>query len=114
MRVGVTTLDGSISIRGGSGYAYGSGSRVMMVVDDIPLVTPNRGEIKWEFVPLENVAQVEILKGASSVQYGSGALNREISVNSSNPKDTPATKITLYHEWFVHTYCCLQMVGQRK
>lgn len=95
---GVTTLDGSISIRGGSGYAYGSGSRVMMVVDDIPLVTPDRGEIKWEFVPLENVAQVEILKGASSVQYGSGALNGVISVNSSNPKDTPATKITLYHE----------------
>lgn len=93
---GVTILDGSVSIRGGSGYAYGSGSRVMMVVDEMPLITPDRGEIRWEFVPMENVKQIEVLKGASSVQYGSSALNGVISVTTDNPTDTPLTKITYY------------------
>ncbi|MFN8311058.1 MAG: TonB-dependent receptor [Chitinophagales bacterium] len=97
---GVTVLDGSISIRGGSGYAYGSGSRVQMVVDDLPLITPDRGEIKWELVPLENVAQIEVLKGAASVQYGSSALNGLIHVITDNPTDTPQTRIILYSETF--------------
>jgi len=97
---GVTTLDGSVSIRGGSGYSYGSGSRVTMVVDDIPLITPDRGEIKWEFVPLENLAQIEVLKGASSVQYGSSALNGVIQVTTANPTDSPQTSITTYAELY--------------
>ena len=95
---GVTVLDGSVSIRGGSGYAYGSGSRVMMVVDEMPLVTPDRGEIRWEFVPMENVKQIEVLKGASSVQYGSAALNGVIQVTTANPTDSPQTKLTYYTE----------------
>ncbi len=97
---GVTTLDGSVSIRGGSGYAYGSGSRVQMVIDDMPLITPDRGEIKWEFVPLENVAQVEVLKGASSVQYGSSALNGVIQVTTANPTDSPEVRFSTYLEIF--------------
>lgn len=98
---GVTVLDGSISIRGGSGYAYGSGSRVQMVVDDIPLVTPDRGEIRWELVPLENLEQVEVMKGASSVQYGSSALNGVINVRSRNlTKDTVTVSASSFVEIF--------------
>lgn len=95
---GVTVLDGSISIRGGSGYAYGSGSRVLMVVDELPLITPDRGEIRWELVPMENASQVEITKGSSTVQYGASALNGVIHVRTDVPGDTPRTKIQVYHE----------------
>ena len=95
---GVTVLDGSISIRGGSGYAYGSGSRVLMVVDELPLITPDRGEIRWELVPMENASQVEITKGSSTVQYGASALNGVIHVRTDLPGDTPRTKIQVYHE----------------
>lgn len=98
---GVTVLDGSISIRGGSGYAYGSGSRVQMVVDDIPLITPDRGEIKWELVPLENVSQVEVMKGASSVQYGTSALNGVINVRTEvMTKDTFSVSASTFMELF--------------
>lgn len=97
---GVTTMDGSVSIRGGGGFSYGSGSRVMMVIDDMPLITPDRGEIKWEFVPLENIAQVEVLKGAASVQYGSSALNGVIQLTTANPTDSPHTSFTTYTELF--------------
>jgi iron complex outermembrane receptor protein len=52
---GVTILDGQMSVRGGSGYAYGAGSRVTLVVDEIPLMTADRQDIKWPFITIENV-----------------------------------------------------------
>ncbi|MCS6819412.1 MAG: TonB-dependent receptor [Chitinophagales bacterium] len=95
---GITVLDGSISIRGGSGYAYGSGSRVLMVVDELPLITPDRGEIRWELVPMENMSQMEVIKGSSTVQYGAAALNGVIHLRTAMPSDTPETNIQLYTE----------------
>lgn len=82
---GVTLLDGQVSIRGGSGYAYGTGSRVILVIDEIPLLSPERNEILWDFVPMENVKSMDVVKGASSVQYGSSALNGIVSVNTKWP-----------------------------
>jgi outer membrane receptor protein involved in Fe transport len=95
---GVTILDGQASIRGGSGYAYGSGSRVTLVIDDLPLMSPDRGEIKWSFVPTENVEQMELMKGASTLQYGSSALNGVLQVRTSYPREEPQTKFTFYYE----------------
>jgi iron complex outermembrane receptor protein len=95
---GITILDGSVSIRGGSGYAYGSGSRVLMVIDELPLITPDRGEIRWELVPIENMSQMEVIKGSSTVQYGASALNGVIHLRTAYPSDTPETYIQLYTE----------------
>jgi hypothetical protein len=97
---GITVMDGSVSIRGGSGYAYGSGSRVILVIDELPLLTPDRGEIRWELAPMENMSQMEIIKGSSTVQYGAGALNGVIHLRTAYPSDTPETRIQLYNEWF--------------
>jgi outer membrane cobalamin receptor len=94
---GVTVLDGQMSVRGGSGYAYGAGSRVTLVVDEIPLMTADRQDIKWPFVPIENVEQIELVKGAASVQYGSSALNGVMNVTTAYARDTPITKIMLYY-----------------
>ena len=93
---GVTVIDGQASIRGGSGYAYGIGSRVIMVVDDQPLLTPDRSEIQWDFIPIENIEQVEIIKGASSVQYGSSALNGVVHVRTGYAKNEPETQVVSY------------------
>ena len=35
---GVSIMDDQVSIRGGSGYAYGVGSRVQLLLDDLPAV----------------------------------------------------------------------------
>ncbi len=93
---GVDVLDGQTSIRGGSGYAYGAGSRVQVLVDDLPIITADVGDVKWDFLPVENVAQVEVLKGASSVLYGSSALNGVINLRTAFPKPDPETGITMY------------------
>jgi iron complex outermembrane receptor protein len=83
---GVFTMDGQVSIRGGGGYAYGAGSRVLLVWNGVPLLSPDIGDVKWNAMPMEHAEQIEIIKGASSVLYGSGALNGIIAMNE---KDAP-------------------------
>lgn len=88
---GVYAMDGQISIRGGSGFSYGAGSRVMVVWNDIPLLAADAGDAKWQSIPLENIEQIEVLKGASSVLYGSGALNGIVSLRDKEPTREPST-----------------------
>jgi outer membrane receptor protein involved in Fe transport len=78
---GVFTMDGQVSIRGGGGYAYGAGSRVLLVWNGVPMLSPDIGDVKWNAIPMEHAAQIEIIKGASSVLFGSGALNGIIAMN---------------------------------
>ena len=88
---GVNILDGQANIRGGSGFSYGAGSRVMVLVDDLPLLTADAGDVKWNFIPVENIEQVEVIKGASSALFGSSAMNGVINFRTSYPKDTAHT-----------------------
>jgi iron complex outermembrane receptor protein len=89
---GIEVLDGQASIRGGSGFSYGVGSRVLALIDGLPVLSPDAGNIKWQFLPLENIAQVEIIKGASSVLYGSSALNGIINFRTADPANSPVTQ----------------------
>lgn len=93
---GVTIVDGQANIRGGSGWSYGAGSRVLVLVDDIPLLTADAADVKWSFIPTENVEQVEVVKGAASALYGSSALNGVINVVTAWPKNEPYTKVIMY------------------
>jgi len=49
------------------------------------MLSPDIGDAKWNAVPMEQASQIEILKGASSVLYGSGALNGVIALNEREP-----------------------------
>lgn len=92
---GVNILDGQANIRGGSGFSYGAGTRVMVLVDDLPLLTADAGDVKWSFIPVENIEQVEVIKGASSALFGSSALNGVINFRTSYPKDTARTSVSM-------------------
>lgn len=93
---GLTIMDAEPQMRGGSGYSFGAGARVMMLVDDLPLLSGDAGRPSWGFIPVENLEQIEVIKGASSVLYGSAALNGIINIRTAYPKDKPKTKINLY------------------
>ena len=82
---GVYAMDGQVSIRGGGGFAYGAGSRVLLLWNGIPMMSPDIGDAKWNAIPMEQASQIEIMKGASSVLYGSGALNGVISLSEKEP-----------------------------
>ena len=93
---GVTVIDGQANIRGGSGFSYGAGSRVLVLVDDLPLLAGDAGDVKWSFLPIENIGQVEVIKGASSALFGSSALNGVINMRTVVPTDTAESSITMY------------------
>ena len=90
---GVQILNSEVQIRGGSGYSFGAGSRVVVMVDDLPMLSGDAGRPSWGFMPTENLDQIEIIKGASSVLYGSSALSGIINIRTAYPKDTAQTKI---------------------
>ncbi len=93
---GVEINDRQPSIRGGSGWTYGVGSRALIMVDGLSVLTPASGEINWNVVPMENVDQIEVIKGASSVLYGSSALNGLINVRTKRPALEPTTSIKTF------------------
>lgn len=99
---GVNVIDGQANIRGGSGWSYGAGSRVQVLVDDLPQLSADAGDAKWNFYPLENLEQVEVIKGASSVLFGSSALNGVINIRTAYPRDTPQTKINAWTGFYDH------------
>jgi iron complex outermembrane receptor protein len=94
---GVTVSDGQASIRGGSGFAYGAGSRVLVSVDEMPMLSADAGDVKWNYLPLENIEQVEVIKGASSALFGSSALNGVINLRTAYAKDKPMTSVSAFY-----------------
>lgn len=90
---GVFTMDGQVSIRGGSGFAYGTGSRVLLLWNGMPLLSGYAGDTQWNAIPMEQASQIEVMKGASSVLYGSGALNGVIALSEKMPEPERETKI---------------------
>jgi len=95
---GVTLVDGQANIRGGSGWSYGAGSRVLLLVDDIPALQADAGFPNWDDIPVESVEQIEVVKGASSALYGSSALNGIINIRTAYAKSKPETKITTFYK----------------
>ncbi|HMV03157.1 MAG: TonB-dependent receptor [Chitinophagales bacterium] len=96
---GLIIADGQASIRAGSGWAYGVGSRVMFIVDGQPILSPDRGDIKWSILPTEAIGQLEVLKGASSVLYGSSAMNGTIHLQTVKPTKKPLTRFTMFQSF---------------
>lgn len=97
---GVQVQDGQVSIRGGSSYSYGVGSRTAVLVDNLSIASGDLGMNQWSFAPLENAEQVEVIKGSSSVVYGSSALNGVINVRTAWPKADPETEFTGFTQFF--------------
>ena len=93
---GITIVDNEPQIRGGSGFSSGLGSRVMVMVDDIPILQGNAGRPNWGFLPVDDVEQIEVVKGASSVVYGSSAITGAINIRTAYPKDKPSTKVNVF------------------
>lgn len=93
---GVQIVNGQLNIRGTSGFSYGAGSRVQVLVDDMPLLAGDAGDVKWSFIPIENTSQIEVVKGAASALYGSAALGGIVNLRTAYPTETPRTEVQLF------------------
>ncbi len=93
---GVNIIGEQANIRGGSGFSYGAGSRVLLLVNDLPALQADAGTSNFGDIPVESIEQVEIVKGASSALYGSAALNGIFNVRTSYARAEPETKISIF------------------
>lgn len=93
---GINVVDGQANIRSGSGWAYGVGSRVAVILDGQTILSPDRGDAKWSLLPIETVGQIEVLKGASSVLYGSSAMNGTIHLQTMVPTKKPFMRFSTF------------------
>jgi outer membrane cobalamin receptor len=93
---GITIIDNEPQIRAGSGFSSGLGSRVMVMVDGMPILRGDAGRPSWGFLPVDDVEQIEVVKGAASVVYGSSAITGAINILTAYPKDKPVTKLNAF------------------
>ncbi len=82
---GITIVGENINIRGGSGYNRLGGSRTLVLLDDVPILTSDLGEANWSILPVSEIEHIEVLKGAASSLYGSGALSGVVNIITKNP-----------------------------
>jgi len=99
---GVNIIDGQPNIRGGSGWSYGAGSRVLVLIDDIPILQADAGKANWGDIPVENIEQIEVVKGAASALYGSSAMNGIINIRTAYAKSKPVTKFSTYYTGYMN------------
>jgi len=97
---GVQSVNGQVVIRSGSGWSYGTGTRVMLMVDGMPMISGDAGQVQWSFIPIENIESMEVIKGASSVLFGSSALNGVINIRTAKPKLKPETKVSSFYGFY--------------
>ena len=93
---GVNMTEFQVNIRGSSGYSRGVGSRVLMLVDGIPLLPGDTGEINFETLPIGEVERVEVVKGSGSALYGSSAMGGVVNVLTRQIQAEPETRIKAY------------------
>jgi outer membrane receptor for ferrienterochelin and colicins len=92
---GVNFIGSQVNIRGSSGFSYGAGSRVLLLIDGVPVMPGDSGDIKWDLVPATQIDHVEIIKGAGSALYGANALGGVINIITKEASSKPQSHIRL-------------------
>lgn len=93
---GVNIAQNQVNMRGSTGFAYGTGSRVLLLMDGVPLMGPDTNDIRFSSLPMSEVRQVEIIKGPGSALYGSGALGGVINLITKNADTDPRTDVRMF------------------
>ena len=88
---GVTMIDDQLGIRGSTGYNRGAGGRVLVLLDGVPALGGDTGNVRWDTLPAEVVERVEIVKGAASSLYGSSAMGGVVNVLTRSAHRGPST-----------------------
>ncbi|MFQ5751377.1 MAG: TonB-dependent receptor plug domain-containing protein, partial [bacterium] len=84
----VQILQENVTIRGSDGYTYGIGSRVLVMIDGVPIMNSDFGKVNWFMVSPADIERAEIVRGAGSALYGSSAMGGVVNfiTRGSSPK----------------------------
>jgi iron complex outermembrane receptor protein len=85
---GVHFVGNQINIRGSTGYTFGAGNKVLLLLDGVPVYASDTGEFNWDMLPPLDIEQIEVLKGAGSTLWGASALGGVVNVitKDADPK----------------------------
>jgi outer membrane receptor for ferrienterochelin and colicins len=86
---GVYVARDQINIRGSSGFSLGFGSRVSLFMDGFSMLSADGGDVKFDVIPMFNVERIEVVKGAGSALYGTGALGGVVNIITAQPSEMP-------------------------
>lgn len=93
---GISIARDQVNIRGASGFALGVGSRAMVLMDGFPLISGDNGDIKFDVMPVADIERIEVIKGAGSALYGTGALGGVVSILTKQPTETFTASARMY------------------
>lgn len=82
---GVHFIGNQINIRGSTGYTFGAGNKVLLLLDGVPVYASDTGEFNWDMLPPLDIEQIEVLKGAGSTLWGASALGGVVNVLTKDP-----------------------------
>lgn len=82
---GVTFVGDQISIRGSTGYTFGAGNKVLLLLDGVPVYASDTGQFNWDMLPPLDIEQIEVLKGAGSTLWGASALGGVVNIITKDP-----------------------------
>ena len=82
---GVSLVEQNVNVRNSSGYNRGLGSRVLILIDGVPALPTDFGNMNWDILPVTDFERIEVIKGPSSALYGSFALGGVINIITKAP-----------------------------
>ncbi len=83
---GVQVNSSEISLRGSSGFAFGVGSRVTLLIDGFPMLSADNGDMKFDLIPSQSIDRIEVVKGSGSALYGTSAIGGVVNLLSRKPQ----------------------------
>ncbi len=94
---GALFVGNQINLRASSGFMYGAGTRVLFLIDGVPVHASDSGEINWDLIPLLDIDHIEVIKAAGSFLYGGNALGGVVNVVTKKP--TSHARLAYHVDW---------------
>ncbi len=109
MTPGLHFVGSQINIRGSTGYVFGAGNKVLLLLDGVPVYASDTGEFNWDQLPPLDIEQIEVVKGAGSTLWGAAALGGVVNIITKSPAAEGKTAFSVsagkydqpyYREWY--------------
>lgn len=98
-----------VVMRGLGGTTEG---RVLLLIDGVPMNDLYGGDLEWNRIPISMIQRVEIVKGATSALYGSGAMGGVINIITKKPTDRAKTDVSLSYGSMTTKIASLSTIGK--
>ena len=88
----------TVSARGFSDYVN---NKMLVLIDGRSVYTPEFGGVYWDTqdFPLEDIAQIEIIRGPGGTLWGANAVNGVINIITKSPAETQGVSATTSAGW---------------